>query len=209
MSFSQFIKDYINNINNFYDSFYGHIHLTFLFKFLVFYISQSLKFLAQYIFTFRWFNDFYSFKIAIPQLINSNFNEFYSSENSISNFFSFCDSPNLTPNFLVIGLFNGLMLSIPFSASQILWLRRLTVEGLPSGLASGFGIILSQFLLNICILLGFRFIVFPWYSFESLHYVFGIILILSIIYTIAHKPIKRIKSSETTQLVKIFILHLF
>lgn len=207
MSLSQFIKDYINNINDFYDSFSGHIHLTFLFKFLVFYILDSIKFLAQYIFTFRWFNDFYSFKITIPQLINSNFSELYSSENSISHFFSFFDNPNLTPNFFIVGLLNGLMLSIPFSSSQILWLRRLTVEGLPSGIASGFGIVLSQFLLNICVLLGFRFIIFPWYSFESLHYVFGIILILSIIYIIAHKPIKRIKSSDTTQLVKIFILH--
>ena len=207
MSFSQFIKDYIDTINSFYDSFSGHANLAFLFKFLIFYIGQSIKFLAQYILTFRWLNDFYSFKITIPQLINSNFGELYSSENSISNFFSFFDNPNLTPNFFIIGLFNSLILSIPFSSSQILWLRRLTVEGLPSGIASGFGIILGQFLLNICVLLGFRFVVFPWYSFESLHYIFGIILTLSIIYTIAHKPIKRIKSSDTTQLVKIFILH--
>lgn len=207
MSFSQFIKDYIDTINGFYDSFSGHIHLTFLFKFLIFYIGQSIKFLAQYIFTFRWLNDFYSFRITIPQLINSNFNELYSSESSIAHFFSFFDNPNLTPNFFIIGLFNSLILSIPFSSSQILWLRRLTVEGLPSGIASGFGIILSQFLLNICVLLGFRFIIFPWYSFESLHYLVGVILTLSIIYTIAHKPIKRIKASETSQLVKIFILH--
>nr|UXE31126.1 hypothetical protein Ycf1 [Ostreobium quekettii] len=207
MSFSQFIKDYIDTINSFYDSFSGDINLTFLLKFFVFYIGQSIKFLVEYIFTFRWLNDFYSFKIIIPQLINSNFNELYASENSISNFFSFFDNPNLTPNFFIIGLFNSLILAIPFSSSQILWLRRLTVEGRPSGIASGLGIILGQFLLNICVLLGFRFIVFPWYSFESLHYIFGIILTLSIVYTIAHKPIKRIKSSDTTQLVKIFILH--
>ena len=70
MSFSQFIKDYINSINDFYDSFYGHVHLTFLFKFLIFYITQSVKFLAQYILNFRWLNDFYSFKVTIPQLIS-------------------------------------------------------------------------------------------------------------------------------------------
>ena len=207
MSLSQFIKDYINNINDFYDSFYGHIHLTFLFKFFIFYITQSIKFLAQYILTFRWINDFYSFKVTIPQLINSNFNNLYSSENSLSNFFSFFNNPGLTPNFFISGLLNSLILAVPFSSSQILWLRRLTVEGLPSGIASGLGIVLSQFLLNICVLLGFRFIIFPWYSFESLHYIFGIILTLGIVYTIAHKPIKRIKSSNTTQLVKIFILH--
>ena len=207
MSFSQFIKDYIDNINSFYDSFSGHVNLAFLLKFLIFYIGQSIQFVVQYILTFRWLNDFYSFKITIPQLINSNFSELYSSENSASNFFSFFDNQNVAPNFFTLGLFNSLILSIPFSSSQILWLRRLTVEGLFSGIASGLGIILGQLLLNICILVGFRFIVFPWYSFESLHYIVGIILTLSIIYTIAHKPIKRIKSSDTTQLVKIFILH--
>ena len=207
MSFSQLIKDYIDTINSFYDSFAGDINLAFFFKFFVFYIGQSIKFLVEYIFTFKWLNDFYSFKIIIPQLINSNFNELYTSENSISNFFSFFDNPNLTPNFFITGLLNSLILAIPFSSSQILWLRRLTVEGLPSGIASGLGIILGQFLLNICVLLGFRFIVFPWYSFESLHYIFGIILTLSIVYTIAQKPIKRIKDSDTHQLVKIFILH--
>lgn len=207
MSLAQFIKDYINSINDFYDSFSGHIHLSFLLKFFIFYITQSIKFLIQYVLNFRWLNDFYSLKITIPQLVTSNFNNLYSSESSLSNFFGFFDNPSLTPNFFIIGLFNSLILSIPFSSSQILWLRRLTVEGLPSGIASGLGIISSQFLLNICVLLGLRFIIFPWYSLESLHYIFGIVLTLSVIYTIAHKPIKRIKSSNTTQLVKIFILH--
>lgn len=209
MSFSQFLKDYINNINNFYDSFPGDgdVDLAFLLKFSLFYIAQSLKFLAKYILTFRWFNDFHSFKITIPQLISSNFNSLYSSYSSTSSFFSFFDNPSFIPNFFIIGLFNGLILSIPCSSSQILWLRRLTVEGLPSGIASGLGIISSQFLLNVCVLLGLRFIIFPWYSFEALNYICGIILTLSVIYIIAHRPIKRIKSSNTVQLVKIFILH--
>ena len=207
MSFSQFIKDYINNINDFYDSFSGYIHLTFLFKFLLFYITQSIKFLAQYILTFRWINDFYSFKVTIPQLISSNFSNLYSSDHSASNFFSFFNSPGLKPNFFITGLFNSLILSVPFSSSQILWLRRLTVEGPASGLAAGLGIILSQFLLSICVLLGFRFIIYPWYSIEAIHYIFGVVLTLSIVYTIAHKPIKRFKFSNTTQLVKISILH--
>ena len=207
MSFSQFIKDYINSINDFYDSFYGHVHLTFLFKFLIFYITQSIKLLAQYILNFRWINDFYSFKVTIPQLVHSNFNNLYSSDKSASTFFKFFNNPGLTPNAFITGLFNSLLLSVPFSSSQILWLRRLTVEGPPSGLASGLGIVVSQFFLSICVLLGFRFVIFPWYSFEALHYIFGVILTLSIVYKIAHRPIKRIKLSDTTQLVKIFILH--
>ena len=209
MSFSQFLKDYINNINNFYDSFPGDgdVDLAFLLKFSLFYITQSIKFLAKYILAFRWFNDFHSFKITIPQLISSNFNSLYSSYSSTSSFFSFFNNPSFIPNFFIIGLFNGLILSIPCSSSQILWLRRLTVEGLPSGIASGLGIISSQFLLNVCILLGLRFIIFPWYSFESLNYICGIILTLGVIYKIANRPIKRIKFSNTVQLVKIFILH--
>ena len=207
MSFSQFIKDYIDTINGFYDSVSGDINLVSLLKFVFFYLSQSFKFLIQYFFSFRWFNDFYSFKITIPQLANSNAIDIYSTESPISHFFSFFESHGLIQNLFISGLLNSLFLSIPFSSSQILWLRRLTVEGIPAGIASGLGIIIGQFLLIICILLGFRFIIWPWYSFESLHYIFGVVLILSIVYSIAHKPIKRVKSSETIQLVKIFILH--
>lgn len=207
MSFSQFIKDYINSINNFYDSFHGHINPTFLLKFFLFYIKQSTQFLAQYILNFRFVNDFYYFKVAIPQLINSNFNNLYFSGKSLPILLNFFDSPFLKPNLFIIGLFNSLILSAPFSSSQILWLRWLTVEGIPAGIASGLGIISSQLLLNICILFGFRFVILSWHSFESINYVLGAILTLCIVYAIAHKPINRIKISNTDKLVKIFLLH--
>lgn len=207
MSFSQFIKNYIDIINDFYDSFSSHMHLSLFVKFLILHIGQSVKFLIHYIFTFRWLNDFYSLKIKIPNIINSNFIDVYSSENAIYNFPNFFDIPNLTQSFVISGIVNSLILSIPCSSSQILWLRRLTVEGLPSGIISGLGIIAGQFLLSISMLLGFRFIIFPWYSMESLHYIFSVVLTLSIIYTIAHRPLIRIKSYETTQLVKIFVSH--
>ena len=207
MSFSQFLKDYILSINDFYDAFSGDIHFDFLLNFLLFHISQSAKFLIQYVLTFRWLNDFYSLKVLIPQFLNSNLNSLYSSANSSSIFFNFFENPNSTPNFFIIGLINSLVLSVPFSPSQFLWIRRLTVEGPLSGSVSGLGIILSQFLLNICVLLGLRFVIFPWYSFGLINYILGIILTLNVIYKTANRPLKRIKLSDTTQLVKIFFLH--
>ena len=207
MSLSQLIKDYIETINSFYDSSYGDINITFMVKFLVFYLSESIKFIVQYILNLRWLNDFYSFKIVIPRLIHSNFIELSSLGNYRPYLFSFFRNPNLIPDAFFFGLFNSLILSIPFSSSQILWLRRLTVEGVLSGIVSGLGIILSQFLLNICILIGFRFVIFPWFSFEALTYILGLVLTLKVIFTIANRPMMRIKFYQRTQLVKIFILH--
>lgn len=208
MTLSQFLKDYIDSINNFYDSFSGHVDLNFILKFAIFYISQSAKILFQYILSFRWFNDFYSINTITPHLINSNFIDSYSTEIPIYNFLNFFDTPNLSRNFILSGFLNSFALSLPFSASQVLWLRRLTIEGIPAGISSGFGTIVGQLILNVSILLGLRFIVFPWFSLEFLSYILGIFFLLSIIYIIANRPIRRIKSFETTQLVKIFISHL-
>ena len=207
MSFSQFIKDYIDAINDFCDSFYGNINLVSIIQFTLFYLGQSLKFLIQYVLTFRWFNDFCSLKITIPQLVNSNFIEAHSLENPILHFFSFFDTPDLTQYPFFSGLVNSFLLSLPVSSSQILWLRRLTIEGIPAGVAAGMGVIAGQSFLFLCLLFGFRFLIFPWLSFEFLHYILGIVLTLSIVYKLAHKPLRRIKVYETNQLVKIFLFH--
>lgn len=207
MSLSQLIKDYIDTINSFYDSFYGDIDVTFMLKFLTFYLSESIKLIFQYIWNFRWLSDFYSFKIAIPQLIDSNLVELYSLQNYKSYLFSFFRNPNFIPDVFIFGLVNSLILSLPFSSSHILWLRRLTVEGVLSGMISGLGIILSQFLLNISVLIGFRFVIFPWFSFEGLNYIIGLVLTFRVIFATANRPTIRIKYYQRTQLVKIFILH--
>lgn len=207
MSLSQLIKDYIDTINSFYDSSYGDINITFMMKFLVFYLSESIKLIFQYILNLRWLNDFYSFKIAIPQLIHSNFIEIHSLENYKPYLFSFFKNQDLIPDVFFFGLFNSLILSVSFSSSQIIWLRRLTVEGALSGVVSGLGIISSQFLLNICVLLGFRFVIFSWFSFEALSYILGLVLTLRVVFAIANRPTMRIKYYQRNQLVKIFALH--
>ena len=208
MSVSQFIKDFIDALNNFYDSLSGDISLVAILQFAFSHLVESTKFLIQYLATFRWVNDFYMIKVTIPQLFNSNLTETYSLENPFFHFFSFFQVPDLIQDPLFSGLFNSFFLSLPFSSGQILWLRRLTVEGVPAGIASGAGIIVGQFFLTVCVLLGFRFIVFPWLSIEWLHCLLGLVLTLSVVYTLAYKPIKRIKYSETNQLAKIFVLHL-
>nr|UXE30891.1 hypothetical protein Ycf1 [Ostreobium quekettii] len=207
MSFSQFIKDYIDTINNFYDSFSGNIDINFVSKFFLFYIGQSFKLFFQYIFTFRWLNDFYSIKVNIPQLISSNLTENYSSGTSGTNLLYFLNRPDLTLNFFLFGLSNSIILSIPSSSSQILWLRRLTIEGIPSGFVSGCAIFLGQFLISFSIIIGFRFIIFTWYSFEFVNTLLGVLLIIIVVYKTARRPLKRIKFSETEKLVKIFLLH--
>ena len=209
MSLAQFIKDYIDAINSFCDSFNidTSLDLMAVLKFSGFYLANSLKLLLQYVITLQWLSDFYALKITIPKIITSNLSNNYTLDNPSLHFFKFFEVPNVTRNFFINGLLNGLFISLPVSASQILWLRRLIVDGFPAGLAAGAGMILGQFFLIICVSFGFRFIIFPWFSFEWLHYIFGIILILTIVFRLAHRPIIRIKRAETKRLGKLALLH--
>lgn len=209
MSLSQFLKDYIDAINSFCDSFTleTSLDLMAVLKFSGFYLLNSLKLLLQYVITFQWLSDFYALKITIPKLITSNLSSNYTLDNPALHFFKFFEVPNVTRNLFINGLLNGLFISLPVSASQILWLRRLVVDGFPAGLAASAGMVLGQFLLIFCISFGFRFIIFPWFSFEWLHYIFGIVLILVIVFKLAHRPIIRIKISETERLKKLALLH--
>ena len=208
MSFSQFLKDYIDAINNFCDSLSGDINILSIIQFTLFYLGQSIKLLIQYILTLQWFIDFCSLKITIPQLINSNFLEAYSLENPLSRFFSFFDTPPLTLYPFFSGVVNSFFLSLPFSANYIIWLRCLTIGGIPAGIIGGLGIITGQCFLISCILLGFRFLIFPWLSFELFHYVLGIILTVGAAYRIGiSRSLMRIKVTETLRLRNIFLFH--
>ena len=177
MSLSQIIKDYIDAINNFCDSFYGDINIISILQFTLFYLGQSFKFLIQYIISFQWWWDFCSLKVTIPSLINSYFIETYSLGNPMSYFSSFFETPDLMRFPFFSGLVNSILISLPFSASHILWIRILSTSGLYAGFFAGLGIVVGQALLIICVLFGLRFILFPWLSFEILHYFLGIFLL--------------------------------
>lgn len=207
MTFSHLIKDFVDALNDFYGSFYGSSDFSEIAKFTLFFLLNSSKFLIQYILTFKWFSDFCFLKISIPKILYSSFMDNPILDNPSFYIFNFFNIPNFTQYPFFSGLVNSCLFSLPVSANQILLLRRVTVEGVYAGTAAGLGLVFGQFLFLICIVFGFRFIIFPWLSAEILHYLLGVILTLSAVYVIANKPIRRIKVSEKDTLKKIFIFH--
>lgn len=208
MSLAQFIKDFVESINDFYGSFYGSTEYSEIFKFTFFYLLKSFQFLAQYIITFRWFNDFCFLKVSIPRIMYSSFMDNPIFDDPSRYLFNFFDTPNFTNSPFFIGIINSCLFSLPISANQILLLRRVTVEGVYAGAAAGLGLVVGQLLFLFCIIFGFRFIIFSWLSAEFLHYLMGLILTLSAVYVITNKPIRRIRRSETKTLKDLFIFHI-
>lgn len=209
MSFAQFIKDFVESINDFYGSFPGSTEYLQIFKFSFFYLLDSLKFLIKYILTFRWFNDFCFLRVSIPRIMYSSFMNTPVVDNPSLYLFNFFNTPNLIERPFLSGLLNSFLFSIPVSANHILLLRRFTVEGLYAGTASALGLIVGQLFFLFCILCGFRFIIFPWLSAEFVIYLLGLILTLGAVFIISNKPIRRIKISEIRILRNLFIFHIF
>lgn len=208
MTFSHLIKDFVDALNDYYGSFYGSSNFSEIAKFTLFFLLDSCKFLIQYILTFKWFSDFYFLKTSIPKIIYSSFMDNPILDNPSLYLFNFFNTPNFIQYPFFSGLVNSCLFSLPVSANQILLLRRVTVEGVYAGTAAGMGLVVGQLLFMICIIFGFRFIIFPWLSAEFLHYLLGLILTLSAVYVIANKPIRRIKFSEKETLKRIFIFHI-
>ena len=208
MSILSFIKDYIYEIYNFYDSITGQIDLISAIKFTFFYFVQSIKFLLQYIITLQWITDFTAFKIIIYNFVESDFiNNALSFKTPAISFFNFFEPPQFKNNLFLLGIINSLFFALPFTSNHLLWLRRTTVEGWFPGFISALGIILGQTFLIACILFGFRFVIFPWFSLESFNSIFGAILTLNIIIKILERPIRRVRKYETERLKKAFFLH--
>lgn len=208
MSFSQFLKDLIDVFNNFYDSCSGQITALPLLQFILIYLGKSTKFLLEYIVTCRWLIDFCSITVTVPKMISSNLLGEYSLEKPLFRFFDFFEIANRLHNPYIEGLLNSFFYCLPFSTGNILFLRRVTIEGIPGGFATIAGILSANFFIVIGILFGFRFIIFPWLSFELVQYVISVILIFALIERIAMKPLMRVKMTQTDRLSKIFFFHL-
>lgn len=213
MSFSQFIKDYIDAINDLYDFCSGNITFLPFLQFSLSYLGQMAKFSIEYILRFRWLIDFCSIKIVIPEIIYSNFFEEYSLEDPKFRFFKFfqVQDPSAYSTYAgiyLVGLCNSFFYCLPFSSGNLLWLRRVTLDGLFGSIAAAQGIFLAQAFILLSTLFGFRFILFPWLSYEIVHYVAGVVLIIFLVPGLVIKPLTRTKATETFKLRKIFLFHL-
>lgn len=217
MSFIQIIRDFFEVINNSYGSgvaqlppndinFQKIIEIAFIF------CLQNIKFIIFNFFSFEWaafLGEVSQFQIFVPKVSESILRETFFLENYNPIHIIF-DTYNLNTNKFFIGFLNGFFLSLPFSCSHFIFLRRLLVQGRVAGIAASLGNICGQILFIASIMLGIRVFIIPFFSFQPLVYISGTFLLLTAIYTMVHeKSIKIIKETDTKQILQIFLLNFF
>lgn len=210
MSFVTAIRDYVDFINQSYDSMSIHGNLFFLFQHTLLYLFESLKYCLFYLLSFRWITDVIYLPHLEPPLSMALLREQCVFLDILETVLRPLEAPSFLHNKFVIGFVNSLFVSLPTSAIHLLAGRRLLVEGIPAGVAAGLGTIVGHSFFLASILFGWRWLLIPWLSVEPLNYVVGLLVLLQTIYTICHAPsIKVVSWSERSTLINFFLLNLF
>nr|ACQ90821.1 hypothetical chloroplast RF1 [Neglectella solitaria] len=208
MYFIPLIRDYIEFINNIYESLSGDTNFQTIIQQSLIFLAQNIKFIFVYFISFQWFRDFFYLPVLIPQYSDSILRENFFLETPLLNIFNFLETPYFTQNKIFIGFLNGLFLSLPFSCSQLIYIRRLVIQGNIAGICAGLGNIFGQILFISSVLFGLRFLVIPWFSFEPFNYFIGVFVLLNIVYDLIHERTIRILDwKNKNELLKIFFLN--
>lgn len=211
MSFVTAVRDYVDFINQSYDSMSTHGNLFFLFQHTLLYLLESCKYGFFYLLSLRWLTDLLSLPTLVPSMSVAILREnFYPLESPPLNAFRLLESPSFLENKFFVGFLNSLFISLPTSAIHLLAGRRLLVEGIPAGLAAGLGSIVGHSSFLAAILFGWRGVVLPWLSLEPFTYLVGLIVLLQMVYTICHAPsVKVVAFWEKGRLLQFFLINLF
>lgn len=193
MSFVTTIRDYVDTLNSVSDTLGQDLTLRSFIIETGLYIITTLKSGLIYFLSFQWIRDFTLLPIVLPQLSAAVFKETFFLETPSKVFFEFLEIPDLHQNKFLLGFFNSFFLSLPFSVIHIISVRRLLIQGIPSGIYSIGGYLAGQVLFLTCTLFGVRHILIPWLTFEPLSWVLGIILIFRIIYLMTGENLVELK----------------
>lgn len=208
MSFVTAIKDYIDLLNNVYDSVSGDITLQQLTQQTFLYIFSSIKFLAVYVLSFQWLRDLAYLPIIVPQISTTILKETYFLDTPLSNFFTLLEVPTYDTNKFIIGFLNSFFLCLPLSTTHLISVRRLLIQGVPAGLISSIGTIIGYTCFLFSVLFGLRLTVIPWLSYEPLSYIIGLFFTLTVVYDMAHEhTIRKFNWSQKSQLIQIFFIN--
>jgi hypothetical protein len=205
MSLVNSIRDYTELLNNFSDT--VDLNLFEIIKFTVLYLVNSIAFILFYIFSFQWIKDISHLPVLLPNLNAKILNEYYVLDNHL-NLIELGPVSSLETNKLLLGFLNAFFLALPFSVPQLISIRRWLIQGSIAGLSSVIGFRLGQTLFFASILLGLRFLIVPWLSYEPLTYLVGLILLVNLIYEMTHENLVAIPQAQTSRHLKIFLLHL-
>ena len=180
--------------------------------------GDLLKNWVIYILTFQWIFDFIKYPIYVvsesENIFSDLFNNFIVNKFPIDlSFSSFELNFNPFENnniFLFLnGFLNCFFFYLPFSPVQLIWLRRMLIEGERSGQAATIGLICGNLsFLGFC-LFGFREFINLWFSLECLSYFLSICLIFAVIYEMATYPSRNIIQVRNRQLWKVTATNFF
>lgn len=208
MSFVPFIRDYLELLNTVYDSFSKDINLQKIILETGIYLAQTIKIIIVYILTFQWFRDIIYLPIFIPEISKSILKETFFLQTPLENTFSLLEIPAYNSNKFLIGFLNSFFLALPISCAHLIYVRRFLIQGNVAGIAAGLGNIFGQLFFIGSVILGLRFFLIPWFSFEPLTFLLGIILLLTIVYDMVHERIIKIVDwSNYSAILKIFFLN--
>ena len=208
MSFVTIIKDYIDLLNNVYDSLSGDVTLQQLILQTSSYVFSSIKVLIIYLISFQWLRDLAYLPILIPQISTTILKENYFLDTPLSNFFTLLETPTYDNNKFIIGFLNSFFLCLPLSTTHLISIRRLLIQGVPAGVISSIGTILGYTCFIFSVIFGLRLIVIPWLSYEPLSYLIGIFLTLTVVYDMAHeRTVRKFDWSQKSKLIQIFFIN--
>ncbi len=193
MSFVTAIRDYVEALNTISESLGQSFTVTSFLSETLLYVLKTLQSGLLYIVSLQWIRDFTLLPIVLPQISSAIFKETFFLETPSKVFFEFLEIPDLHQNKFLLGFFNSFFLSLPFSIVHILSVRRLLIQGLPSGVYSIGGYLAGQVLFLTFTVFGIRQILVPWLTLEPLNYVLGLIVIFRMIYSMTQETLTESK----------------
>ena len=193
MSFVTAIRDYVEALNAISESLGQNLTVTSFLSETLLYVLKTLQSGLLYIVSLQWIRDFTLLPIVLPQISSAIFKETFFLETPSKVFFEFLEIPDLHQNKFLLGFFNSFFLSLPFSIVHILSVRRLLIQGLPSGVYSIGGYIGGQILFLTFTVFGIRQILVPWLTLEPLNYILGLIVIFRMIYSMTQENLTESK----------------
>ena len=192
MSFVSATRDYFEILNNISTSVGTDFTVyKFVFETLV-YVLKTIQASLIYFITFQWLHDFTLLPILIPQATNSIFKEIFFFETPSKIFFKFLEIPTIDLNPFLLGLFNSIFLTLPFSITHIISIRRLFIQGIPAGVFSIGGYVCGQILFLMAVLFGLRPVLIPWLTTEPLTYLIGVVIIFRTVYQMTQENLSEL-----------------
>lgn len=162
------------------------------------YIVLSIKEFLTSFFSFTWLNQIWSLPLIVPDIASAMISEVSVLDSYFTNAFSFLETGLSTSSLnvaelksvttentfvyafekFITGFINSLFLVLPTSTAHLITLRRFVIQGLEAGYIAGLGTIAGNVLWLASIILGWRFIVIPWLSFDIFRYILGFSLLV-------------------------------